>query len=104
MKNLGVVLLSGILVTVLTGGRPSAIPDRQNVGQDPVGYGFALRPGEPLTLNTAYRDTVEYVDSYGGNGNRLFLRVQNDAGATAFFSLYRQANEDHIPESETESR
>ena len=85
MKNLGVVLLSGILVTVLTGGRPSAIPDRQNVGQDPVGYGFALRPGEPLTLNTACRDTVEYVDSYGGNGNRLFLRVQNDAGATAFF-------------------
>ena len=65
MKNLGVVLLSGILVTVLTGGRPSAIPDRQNVGQDPVGYGFALRPGEPLTLNTACRDTVEYVDSYG---------------------------------------
>ena len=83
MKKLGVVLLSGILVTVLTGGRPSAIPDRQNVGQDPVGYGFALRPGEPLTLNTACRDTVEYVDSYGGNGNRLFLRVQNDAGATA---------------------
>ena len=28
---------------------------------------------------------MEYVDSYVGNGNRLFLRVQNDEGATAFF-------------------
>lgn len=44
MKNLGVVLLSGILVTVLTGGRPSAIPDRQNVGQVRLGMALPFVP------------------------------------------------------------